>query len=59
MACELFASLGDFKSMMDLTSAVQEADDVASRDKAVINTSKRNSRSTSGTRFARYAVKQP
>ena len=36
MACELFASLGDFKSMMDLTRAVQEADDVASRDKAVL-----------------------
>ena len=35
MTCELFASLGDFKSMMDLTRAVQEAD-VASRDKAVL-----------------------
>ena len=34
MACELFAGLGGFKSMMDLTRAVQEADDVARRDKA-------------------------
>ena len=36
MACELFAGLGGFKSMMDLTRAVQEAEDVANRDKAVL-----------------------
>ncbi len=40
MVGEFFAGLGAFKTMMDMTKAVQDAHDVATRDRAVIELQK-------------------
>jgi len=40
MVGEIFAGLGAFKTMMDMTKAVQDAHDIATRDRAVIELQK-------------------